>query len=132
VLQDFAGPLLDRYESEIPVKKIIGTAIMAWNLSLIPEVDHSKFLDQATVDLSLDTEGVKVMNDIITWLIARKKKYFAEHKRYTMDYRLSELDGRRGLQVVSLDVPGNVNKFNPQEVVFDDLQERWKAAGLPK
>jgi hypothetical protein len=26
----------------------------------------------------------------------------------------------------------NVNKFDPQEVIFNDPQERWKAASLPK
>jgi hypothetical protein len=41
MLLDFAAPLLERFESEVPVEKIIGTAILAWNLSLNPEEDHS-------------------------------------------------------------------------------------------
>ncbi len=49
VLLDFAAPLLERFEPEIPVKNIITIAIFGWNLSLLPDDKHSEFLDQMAV-----------------------------------------------------------------------------------
>jgi hypothetical protein len=105
VLLDFAAPLLERFEPEVPTKNIIGVAVVAWNLSLIPEEDRKRSLDEMAGEMSLDAEGIKGMNDVMTWLIDRKKKHFAEHKRYIVDYRLSDLGDQRGLQVVSRVVP---------------------------
>lgn len=107
VLLDFAAPLLERCEPEIPAKNLMGVAIFAWNLSLIPEEEHGGFLDEMVGELSLDAEGVKVMKDVTKWLVDRKRKHFAEHKRYIVDYRLSELDDRRELQVVSIVDPAH-------------------------
>jgi hypothetical protein len=41
VLLDFAAPLLERFEHELSVKNIIAIAIFGWNLSLLPDEEHS-------------------------------------------------------------------------------------------
>lgn len=105
VLLEFAAPLLERFEPEISAEKIIGVAIVAWNLSLLPEAEHSRLLDELAGKMSLNTEGVKEMNDAITWLVDRKRKHFTEHRRHILDYRVSDLGGQRNLQVVSTLVP---------------------------
>ena len=74
VLLDFAGPLLDRCRSEIPVYNIIGLAITAWNLSMLPQADQRRFLEGSPEKLSLGPEDLKEMNNVITWLMARKKQ----------------------------------------------------------
>jgi len=107
VLLDFVDPLLENYGSEVPVKKIIGVGIMAWNLSLFPEGERRKLLVQVVEDLSPETEDVKAMHETMTWLIDRKMQYFDRHKRHILEFRLSDLGDRYGLQVFSLDVPGN-------------------------
>jgi hypothetical protein len=104
VLLDFAAPLLERFEPEIPVKNIITIAIFGWNLSLLPEEEHSSFLDEMAGKLSLDKKGVEEMKDVMTWLVDRRRKHFAEHRRHVLDYRLSDLGDRRNLQVVSISV----------------------------
>jgi hypothetical protein len=47
------------------------------------------------------------MNDVMRWLVERKRRYFAEYRRRVLDYRLSDLGDRRGLQVVSISVPAD-------------------------
>jgi hypothetical protein len=107
VLLEFAAPLLDRFESEIPVNKIIGVAIIAWNLSMFPEEDYKRHLDEIAGKLSLDAKGVKGMIDVMGWLVDRKRRHFAQHKKHILDYRLSELDDRRSFQVISIAEPAN-------------------------
>jgi hypothetical protein len=105
VVLDFAAPLLERFEQELPVKNLIAIAIFGWNLSLLPDEKHSEFLDKMAGTLSLDEEGVKEMEDIMKWLVDRRRKHFSEHRRRVLDYRLSDLGDRRNLQVVSVSVP---------------------------
>jgi len=106
-LLDFVDPLLENYGSEVPVKKILGVGIMAWNLSLFPEGERRKLLVQVVEALSSETEDVKAMHETMTWLIDRKKQYFGRHKRHILEFKLSDLGDRYNLQVVSLDVPEN-------------------------
>ena len=107
VLLDFVDPLLENVGSEIPVKKILGVGIMAWNLSLFPDGERRKLLVQVVKELSPETEDVKAMHETMTWLIDRKKQYFDRHKRHILEFRLSDFGARYGLQVFSVDVPGN-------------------------
>jgi hypothetical protein len=107
VLLDFIDPLLENFGSEIPVKTVLGVGIMAWNLSLFSEGERRKLLVQVVKDLSPETEDVKAMYETITWLIDRKKQYFDRHKRHILEFRLSDFGHRYGLQVFSVDVPGN-------------------------
>jgi hypothetical protein len=95
---------LERFEQELPVKNLIAIAIFGWNLSLLPDEKHSEFLDKMAGTLSLDEEGVKEMEDIMKWLVDRRRKHFAGHRRHVLDYRLSELGDQRNLQVVSVSV----------------------------
>jgi len=107
VLLDFVDPLLENFGSEIPVKKILGVGIMAWNLSLFPDGERRKLLVQVVKDLSPETGDVKAMHETMTWLIDRKKQYFDRHKRHILEFRLSDFGDRYDLQVFSVDVPGN-------------------------
>jgi hypothetical protein len=103
-LLDFVAPLLADYGSEISVKKIIGVGIMAWNLSLLPEEERRKALIKVTADLSPSAKDLPIMQDILTWLMIRKKTYFDKHQRQIMDYKLSDFGDRYSLQVVAVDV----------------------------
>lgn len=106
-LLDFVAPLLDDYGSEISVKKIIGVGIMAWNLSLMPEEGRRKAFIKGTADLSPSVQDLPMMQDFMTWLIARKKTYFDKYKRPILDYRLTDLGDRYNLQVVAADITGH-------------------------
>jgi hypothetical protein len=105
VLLDFAAPLLERFETEVPVKNIIPMAIFAWNLALTRNEDHNKAINEMAKVLSLDEKGIEEMNNLMRWLVDRKRNHFAEHKRRILDYRLSDLGERYGLQVVSVSAP---------------------------
>ncbi|MDD5206231.1 MAG: hypothetical protein PHS17_12460 [Desulfobacterales bacterium] len=105
VILDFAAPLLERFEHDTSAENLIALAVLAWNLSLVPEEKHGRRLDEMAEKLSLDGEASEEMNDIMEWLLDRKRKHFAEHARYIVDYRLYETDNQRGLQVVSTIAP---------------------------
>ncbi len=74
-------------------------------LKLEEQTSRAEFLE--VEDLSPETEDVKAMNQTMTWLIDRKKQYFDRHKRHILEFRLSDFGDRYGLQVFSVDVPGN-------------------------
>ena len=80
---------------------------MAWNLSLLPEEELRKALIKVVAELSPSVKDLPIMQDIMTWLIARKKTYFDKHQRQIMDYKLSDLGDRYNLQVVSVDGTGH-------------------------
>ncbi|MEW6664413.1 MAG: hypothetical protein AB1512_04225 [Thermodesulfobacteriota bacterium] len=115
VLLEFAAPLLERFEHEVPVTNIIAMAIMAWNLSLLPDEDHHKFINVMAGELSLDKRGLEEMNDVMKWLVDRKRRHFAEHRRHVVDYRVSDLGDQRQLQVVSISVPAGPRPFMGQK-----------------
>ena len=94
--------LLEHFEDEVPVNNVIPMAIFAWNLALIPDEEHSKSISEMAGILLLDKEGIEEMNDLMAWLVVRKRRYFPENRRRILDYRLSDLGDRRGLQVVSV------------------------------
>jgi hypothetical protein len=101
ILLDFAGPLLENLDPQIPEEKIIGIATLAWNLSLFGEKERKELLDELARELSRDNPGAEEIREVIGWLIARKHQLFAEHKRFIVDFELPKTGNRRRLFVVS-------------------------------
>lgn len=100
VILRFAEPLQDEYGVIPP--NMIKFAILIWNASLLPE-DAKK---QALKDLSkamsdADREERRAMVWVISMLLERKEKYFADNRRLIIDYQITESAHRINLDVVS-------------------------------
>lgn len=107
VILDFVGPLLESLEPETSANKIIGVAILAWNLSLLPEEEHRDILDKMAGELAPGSKDVEQMKDVLAWLVDRRRRHFTQERRRVLDYRLSERGDQRSLQVVSVSDPSD-------------------------
>ena len=112
VIIDFAQPLMDAATSPAAQKSAISTAIISWNLSLLPKKSQSdqiseikKILDSSNNSDHFSNEGLYIFN----YLIARKKSLFPEINRMIVDYELVETPKGFHLNVVSNILKNEVN-----------------------
>ena len=111
VLLEFAAPMFETFDADIPARRIMGVATTAWNLALLPARKRDEFLAEMARELSLETQDIKEMKKVMRWLVARKNKHFAEHRRFVVDFEVSERGNRRRLYVVSsADLPKDPQK----------------------
>jgi len=83
VIGDFAAPLLERFEPEASAKKLIPLAVFAWDLAMMPEEEHERFLDELMEGLGLDGVSASGMREVMYLLVDRKKKQFGKYIKYT-------------------------------------------------
>ncbi len=112
IIFDFAQPLLAVATSPTEQKKAISTAIIGWNLSLLPKKAQSdqiskikKILDSENNSDHFSNEGLEIFN----YLIARKKTLFPEVNRMVADYEFVETPTGFHLNVVSNITKNEVN-----------------------
>ncbi|MGH7457043.1 MAG: hypothetical protein ACRENG_37180 [bacterium] len=104
VIMEFARPMLDKSTDDEITQNIISFAILAWNLALHKEQDtdeaYQKLHDMA---LSSYTDEIrrKQFHDFLDMLLQRKREYFADYKRFILDYELSFTRDSMHFDVVS-------------------------------
>ncbi len=99
VIIDFAKPVLETANTEEEFRKGIGLAALAWNTSLLPEVERDEMISQS-ISSSIPDAADSVLV-ALEMLIARKHQYFPNNNRYIMDYELSGTPPDLHLSVVS-------------------------------
>jgi hypothetical protein len=78
-------------------------AIIAWNAALLEETERQSLITQST-EAILATAGEKWkkdLQDIVAMFIERKQRYFANNRRYILNYHLSETKPGYHLAVIS-------------------------------
>ncbi len=92
VLLEFIEP----YKKDAPTReayeKLVTVAVISWNAALQDGSEQTKYI-QTMVDAIVDMAGEewrKDSEDIIEMMVKRKERYFADDKRYIVDYRLTE------------------------------------------
>ncbi|MCT7968404.1 hypothetical protein NG799_19020 [Laspinema sp. D1] len=103
VLEEFVEPYLSSIETPVERKKLFEVAVVAWNLSLMPETVRQTMIDKL-IQESMEGADPWIKQDMrkmIDELIARKQKFFTQHKRYVIDFQLEDTGSGFHLSVAS-------------------------------
>lgn len=107
VLENFVEPYLDTASNHDQRLKLLGIAVFAWNLALLPENKQQPELDKIVTELTR-WQGRQMKQDvrkILEEMMERKRDFFAQHQRYILDFELKERRHDFHLSVVSTLVP---------------------------
>ena len=103
ILRKFVEPYIEYTDSEESYRKLITLAVMAWNVSLLPEKD-GQFLIDGVFEKGLpnrDTELIAGLREIVDSLVARKKAYFSKYRRQIIDFDVQDLGDHYYISVAS-------------------------------
>jgi hypothetical protein len=103
VLREFLDPYWDIPDNEEAMRKLITTAIVAWNTTLLPEAERAESLSKMVG--ALPEEARTDFYAIVDEMMARKEKHFARYTRLIVDYELVDRGNDYHLSVMSF-VPG--------------------------
>ena len=99
--------LVEPYKSEADniqaFTGLITLAVMVWNVSILKGDEQKKMMKKIKAMLLDDSsqEWEQPLEQIVTQLIRRKKRYFAHDKRFIIDYEITESRDEFNLAVVS-------------------------------
>lgn len=99
VLEEFIAPYRDIANTEAALRKLLVTAVVAWNSALFPVEEGKTHLEKV-----LEALPEEVRADgraIISNLIERKKRYFSKYKRMIIDYEVTDTGKDYHLVVIS-------------------------------
>jgi hypothetical protein len=120
VLEAFVEPYLETTHNREQRLKLLTIAIFAWNLTLLAPEQQQSELERVVEELSAEDARIKQdIQEILNELIERKQKFFAENKRYIIDFDLKETRRTYNLSVISSLIPdastGNVPEASDPE-----------------
>ncbi|WP_232251398.1 hypothetical protein [Oscillatoria acuminata] len=103
VLEAFVEPYVGFAENQNERETLLTIAVVAWNLSLIPEKERPSMMDKLIKaalkeNHTLDQQEARA---IINELMARKQKFFAKNKRFIVDFQLEDIGKHYHLSVAS-------------------------------
>ena len=109
VLLEFIEP----YKKDAPTReayeKLVAMAVISWNAAIESGAKRKNYV-RAMVKAIVDMAGEEWRRDaenIIEMMIRRKERYFAEDKRYIVDYRVTETSQEYHLSVASFVTSSN-------------------------
>jgi len=103
VLEEFVEPYQQYAETKKAYKKLLTTAIVAWNVTLFPENDRPSRLDELLVTLPEDVR--EDGRQIIEELMVRKERFFSQHRRMIVDFEVADIGSKKHLSVMSMAGP---------------------------
>jgi hypothetical protein len=103
VLREFVAPYWHIPDSEEAMRKLITTALVAWNAALLPEAERAENLQEIATALPEETH--EDFYAIVAEMIERKDKHFAQYDRTIVDYELVDRGDDYHVSVMSF-VPG--------------------------
>jgi hypothetical protein len=103
VLEKFVEPYLDTAKSSSDRRSLIGIAVTAWNLALMPENERQSFIDKFIVEMfnQKDTHIIQDIREILDEMVARKLEFFPDVKRLIVEFQLQETRNKFHLSVAS-------------------------------
>ncbi len=108
IILDFAEPLIKQSQNGWSIESAIGMAILVWNASLVPEGGMREKLVDEICKCFPPGQGVDPMEfkiltkKVVDLLWERKKKKFAVHKRFIVDYQFEPKGDGFNLNVCSV------------------------------
>jgi hypothetical protein len=99
VLREFVAPYYKAVDTEDEYRKLLDTAIVAWNVALLPAKKRKAHLEKIleTIPEQAREDGRAIINE----LIIRKERCFSEHKRMIVDYVITDTEENYHLFVIS-------------------------------
>jgi hypothetical protein len=104
IIIDFAAPLLDVARNIQNQKQAITTAIIGWNLALLPKEAQPDQLNEIKKMLNPSNNSGQLANEaseILNFLVSRKAALYPEINRMIVDYELIDTPQGFHLNVVS-------------------------------
>jgi hypothetical protein len=103
VVLNFIAPYTELATSKAAYEKLVSLALLAWNASLMEGLERQAFIAKArqTILSSAGTGWAKELDQLLTSLIQRKARYFADNKRMIIDFRVSETKDEFRLAIIS-------------------------------
>ncbi len=102
VLKDFVEPFVHSAPTEEAYRRLLTLAVLAWNISFLPEDEQEGKIDDILADLlEGDRQLKKELKEFILALIIRKKLFFADYTRQIIDFELVDQGENYHLSVVS-------------------------------
>jgi RNA binding exosome subunit len=109
VLEEFVEPYLPSAQGHQQTKALFAMAIVAWNISLLPDAEQRSHLENVSQKVA-ESSGSQDCADIreeLQRMVDRRKKYFSYCNRRILDFELTESADDYHLSVIStLDQPG--------------------------
>ena len=103
VLRDFVEPYSQFASSEENYRKLLTLAVIAWNVSSLPEDKQMDIIDRTFEGAmpEADEELTTVFKEILSTLIVRKNAYFSDCKRTIIHFELTDTGRDYRLSVAS-------------------------------
>lgn len=103
VILRFVDPYRDLVSSKEAFERLIVLAMVAWNASLLEGDARQELLDvfKETLPSDSDLEGQADFEQVLAQLMRRKERYFADLRRFIIDYRVSETRDEYNLAIIS-------------------------------
>ena len=99
VLEEFIEPYREFADTEEAFRKLLVTAVVAWNTALFPAEEREAHLEKV---LEAFPEEVRADGKaIISELMERKERYFSEYRRMIIDYEVMDTGEGYHLVVIS-------------------------------
>jgi hypothetical protein len=102
-LADFVAPYADSAKAQEEYEKLLSLAVFAWNTALMPKEEQQPVLDK-TIDEGLPGLPGAMKADLkglLKTLIARKQAFFANNRRFILDFDLQDTGNGYHLSVAS-------------------------------
>ncbi len=99
VLRQFVEPYWHIPDDEEAMRKLLTTALVAWNTALLPETERADHL--AKIAEALPEETHEDFYAIVGEMIERKEKQFAQYDRPIIDYELVDRGDEYHISVIS-------------------------------
>ncbi len=101
VLKEFVAPYREFANTEEAFRKLLVTAVIAWNAALFSAKERKAHLEKILV--AFPEEVRADARAIVSELVERKEKFFSEYKRMIIDYKVTDIGEDYHLVVVSTD-----------------------------
>lgn len=90
ILQAFVEPYKETAHDFAEVESLLGLAVLAWNIALIPKKNRQETMDSMLPQLTseMDQTIKAEMQSLIHELIERKDRYFSDCKRFITSFDL--------------------------------------------
>lgn len=104
VLERFVDPYVRHARNDDDYRKLMTLAVGAWNVSLLEPEKQADFLASLTDILPSPTRQ-KDLREILLGMIERKKRFFADNRRFILEHQLTIVGSEFHLAVISTPPP---------------------------
>lgn len=103
VFSEFIDPFTEYATNPAEYVKLIGLGVSAWNAALLPEAERQKLMNGVVQDVFGNmTDAQRAdLNALLDSLIQRKTQFFADDRRFILQYHLEDTGAGYQLMMAS-------------------------------